>query len=48
MPVLFSFAKTKLHEALYEQDFAGAYWSHRVNYGFPIAVLLTYANAKGN
>lgn len=31
---------------LYEQDFAGAYWSHRVNYGFTYRGTLTYANRR--
>ncbi|MDG1278970.1 MAG: DUF5686 and carboxypeptidase regulatory-like domain-containing protein [Algoriphagus sp.] len=31
---------------LFEQDFAGTYWAHRVNYGFTYRATLTYANRR--
>jgi len=31
---------------LFEQDFVGAYWAHRVNYGFTYRGTLTYANRR--
>jgi hypothetical protein len=43
---LYSLVLRQNYMKLFEQDFVGAYWAHRVNYGFTYRGTLTYANRR--
>jgi hypothetical protein len=43
---VYSLALRQNYMKLYEQDFAEAYWSHRVNYGFTYRTTLSYGTRR--